>query len=517
VDPQQREKLEEQISAYLDGELSEKEAAELERLLADSGEARQVLGEFERTVSLVRGLPRQQPPDDLYEAVTSQLERAALLEPTDAGAPARSALDRWGRLRRFASVAAVLVAAVGIGYLTITGNGKGQRGPAKQEAELQLAEADRSEEVGRQMQVAAAPADRSEADAASDRPVRARGIALEQSVSKEVEALAAAPPETATPQVQLPSKAPPPPARQPVPKPVSGVVERVASALQSARRPAASAVERGTKTADAAKLSEAIGDRVVPLPTQAQQVTMLVTAQRGKPVWQASLELSQALAEEGVTLLPVASSDRGAGGRAQLYYGAGYEVKADQPGLPLYRFRASPEQVARLSNRVASVRGVQVDVQGTGGETSDFAADTEAEESVLGRQGGGAPAGQQARQTVELSKGVPARSADVEGVALGMPLDADSNVPTEADEAAPRRAGGQHLKRRFAAGTFETGTATTQPAPVAHRELTRGQDVAGVPVEMAEKLGAADTQPSQVAAEVEVTVLIRSLGQQRER
>jgi len=516
VDPQQRDKLEQQISAYLDGELSEKEVAELERLLAESGEARQVLAELQRTVSLVRGLPQEQPPDDLYESVTSQLERAALLEPTDVGTPARSALDRWGRLRRFASVAAVLVAAVGIGYLTITGNDKGQREPAKQETELQLAEADRSEEVGRQMRVAAAPAKKSEAAAPSDRPARARGITAEQSVPKEVDVLAAAPPETPAAETHLPSKASPPPARQPAPKPAAAVVEHVASTPTLAKRPTAPAGTRGDTTVDQSRLVVAAGDRVAGVPAEVQQVTMLVTAGRGKPVWQASLKLSQALAEEGVTFLPVASSDRGADGRARRYYGAAYEVKAEQPGVPLYRFRASPEQVARLSNRVAGVAGVQVDVQGTDGRTNDIVAGTKAEQRERLRLGDVA-AGLQARRTMELSKSVSAGSADVERLALGVPSEADSNVPTDKDEAAPGRAGGRQLGLRGTARPYKTDIAATRPAPLARRKLTRDKDVAGVPVETFGQFTRADTQPSQTAAEVEVTVLIRSLGQQREQ
>jgi len=515
VDPQQRDKLEQQISAYLDGELGEKETAELERLLTESDEARQVLAELQRTVSLVRGLPQEQPPDDLFEAVTSQLEREALLEPTDVGAPARSGLDRWARLRRFASVAAVLVAAVGIGYLTITGNNQEQRKPAK-EAEIQLAEADRSEPAERQMRVAAAPAETSEREAVSDRRVRARGVVVGQRTREQVDTLAAAPSETAAPQVELPSKAAPPPARQPAPKPAAEVVEHVAPTPTLAKRLTSPAGTRGDATVGESRLVVAAGDHVVRVPSGPQQVTMLVTAGPGKPVWQASLELSQALAEEDVTFLPVGPSDRGTKGRRELYYGGAYELKAEPPGVPLYRFRASPEQVARLSSRVARVAGVQVDVQGMDGKTSDTVAGAK-EEQRERLQVGDFAAGLQAQRAVELKKGVPTRSADVEGFAPAAPSEADLSAPTDKDEAALGRAAGRQLRLRNTAKPYETDTAATRPALVADREPTRHKIVAGVPVETSGQLVPTDTQPSQAAAEVEVTVLIRSTGQQRER
>lgn len=512
MDPQQRDKLEQQISAYLDGELSEREVAELEKLLADSQEARQVLSELRRTVSLVRGLPEEQPPDDLYEAVTAQLERAALLEPTDVGAPARSALDRWARVRRFASVAAVLVAAVGIGYLTITGNHKRQQRPAKQDAEIQLAEADRSEETARQMRVAAAPAERSEGDAVSDRPIRARGVTVGQAAREQVDVLAAAPPEIAAPQAHFAAKAAPPPARQPAPKPVAEVVEQVAPAVELAKQPTAPAGTRGDTTVDQSRLVVAAGDRVAGVPAEVQQVTMLVTAGRGKPVWQASLELSQALAEEDVTFLPMASSDSGTGGRTRLYYGAAYEVKAEQPGVPLYRFRASPEQVARLGNRVAGVAGVQVDVQGMDGRTNDIVAGAKGQQRER-LQYSDVSARQRAQLTFKVRKGVSAWSADVEEGARGVSLEADANVPTDKDRAAPGRAAGRQLRSRGTAKANEADTAVTRPAAVVADEPTRHEDFAAAGVETSWHFTPAGTQP---AAEVEVVVLIRSLGQPRE-
>lgn len=52
----------EQLSQYLDGELSHKEAADIEALLMENAEARRALEEFSATRMLMRSLPEVRPP-----------------------------------------------------------------------------------------------------------------------------------------------------------------------------------------------------------------------------------------------------------------------------------------------------------------------------------------------------------------------------------------------------------------------------------------------------------------------
>ena len=112
--PDDRDKLGEQLSAYLDGELSAAESAEIERLVATDPEARELLDALRRTVESVRELPRLAAPDQLFNGLTDRIERAQLLngvpEATDVAGGGR--WSRWGLV----ASAAVVVLAVGGGF-----------------------------------------------------------------------------------------------------------------------------------------------------------------------------------------------------------------------------------------------------------------------------------------------------------------------------------------------------------------------------------------------------------------
>ncbi len=69
------------ISAYLDGEVSPQERAEVERLLEESPEFRADLDDFARLSDLIRGLPRESAPAELATAIRQQAERQALIGP----------------------------------------------------------------------------------------------------------------------------------------------------------------------------------------------------------------------------------------------------------------------------------------------------------------------------------------------------------------------------------------------------------------------------------------------------
>jgi predicted anti-sigma-YlaC factor YlaD len=67
------ERLQELISADLDGELDPVEQAELEAALAASAQARQLRAELQKLGHLLDGVPQEEPPADLAPAILAQL------------------------------------------------------------------------------------------------------------------------------------------------------------------------------------------------------------------------------------------------------------------------------------------------------------------------------------------------------------------------------------------------------------------------------------------------------------
>ncbi len=134
MNPQKRGKLEEQLSAYLDGELSADQRAEVEAFLAGDEQARRLLEDLRRTANLLQALPRAKAGEELIDALRGRLERKALLgEPAAPPAvtrrrPIRSYAARW------AAVAAVLALSLTALYLIWPPepNG-GQRQPGQQQ------------------------------------------------------------------------------------------------------------------------------------------------------------------------------------------------------------------------------------------------------------------------------------------------------------------------------------------------------------------------------------------------
>ena len=63
------------MSAYLDEELAPEEAAKVEKLLAESPEARAELSGLQNMLKLVKGLPEVEAPPDFYEKVAKKLRR----------------------------------------------------------------------------------------------------------------------------------------------------------------------------------------------------------------------------------------------------------------------------------------------------------------------------------------------------------------------------------------------------------------------------------------------------------
>jgi hypothetical protein len=105
-----REELGERLSAYLDGEVTPTERAELEALLASDAEARALLAELRAAQSAVAELPRASAPVEVLAAITARLERQALLGPEEEQAAlVRTRPRPW---RAWGAVAALVAVAV---------------------------------------------------------------------------------------------------------------------------------------------------------------------------------------------------------------------------------------------------------------------------------------------------------------------------------------------------------------------------------------------------------------------
>jgi len=74
-----QEKLEELLSAYLDGELDDQQVKWVERLVQENENARGLLNDLQQTVQLVSTLPRQSAPASIMDDLQLHLERDELL------------------------------------------------------------------------------------------------------------------------------------------------------------------------------------------------------------------------------------------------------------------------------------------------------------------------------------------------------------------------------------------------------------------------------------------------------
>jgi len=104
------------ISAYLDGELSDAEREQVEKLLKRSPEARRQLGEFRALSSTLGSLSRHELGEDLSEAVLGAAEREVLVggDSVPTPAPPRTALGPT-LFRRFLTPRAILWSSLAVG------------------------------------------------------------------------------------------------------------------------------------------------------------------------------------------------------------------------------------------------------------------------------------------------------------------------------------------------------------------------------------------------------------------
>lgn len=110
-----RENISEQLSAYLDGELSQADAQRVEQAVASNSALTAQLVRLRSLRAMVRQLPRQHAPEDFVARVMGRVEREHLVS-TSWGSGDRGIL-RWSR--HFATAAMVLI-ALSIGAVVVT-------------------------------------------------------------------------------------------------------------------------------------------------------------------------------------------------------------------------------------------------------------------------------------------------------------------------------------------------------------------------------------------------------------
>lgn len=110
---QEIEQIEARLTAYIDGQLPEKERGEIEAYLASNPSHARLITELQRQRAQLRTLPRETAPAEIMDHLQAHLERHALLSDGDTSASAMK-INRWPQ---FGAVAAMLVLAVGLGIL----------------------------------------------------------------------------------------------------------------------------------------------------------------------------------------------------------------------------------------------------------------------------------------------------------------------------------------------------------------------------------------------------------------
>jgi len=119
VDSTERKSLIADLSAYLDGELSEQRTAEVDRVLAESDEARQILRELRSIASDLQALTHIKAPPSLAPAVEREAERKILLASHDVNRRSRL----FSLVTRTSGAAAVILAC-GFGVWMVTHPGR---------------------------------------------------------------------------------------------------------------------------------------------------------------------------------------------------------------------------------------------------------------------------------------------------------------------------------------------------------------------------------------------------------
>ncbi len=119
------EQIEAKLCAYVDGELDEAGRAEIEQHLLANPQHRQLLAELREQRLLVQALPRAKAPDEIYDAMQSQLERSVLLAPDDEQAHTTTMrINRWPQMFAAAAVLLLTVGLAAVIYFVLPRSGQ---------------------------------------------------------------------------------------------------------------------------------------------------------------------------------------------------------------------------------------------------------------------------------------------------------------------------------------------------------------------------------------------------------
>ncbi|MHC5109473.1 MAG: anti-sigma factor family protein [Planctomycetota bacterium] len=108
-----REELGEWLSAYVDGELDDKERSLVAEILERDEEARSLLARLESTVGHVRDLPQHPAPDSILNDLRLQIERRELLGVEEDVVADRPSRDGWSVVSRWGLAAVLGFASIG--------------------------------------------------------------------------------------------------------------------------------------------------------------------------------------------------------------------------------------------------------------------------------------------------------------------------------------------------------------------------------------------------------------------
>jgi anti-sigma factor RsiW len=108
----EHDKLSEQLSAYLDGALDERERADVEKRIESEAEVRTELARLRETIAWTKNLPHASAPDSVLANVLTRIKTES--EIVGHRQPMTDTRNRWKRLRTMTTIAACLMVAVGL-------------------------------------------------------------------------------------------------------------------------------------------------------------------------------------------------------------------------------------------------------------------------------------------------------------------------------------------------------------------------------------------------------------------
>ena len=109
-----QEQIEARLAAYIDGELSAAECAEIEKHLAANPQHRKLIEELTGQRDMLLALPREKAPAELFETLQGQLERSVLLGSAADAVDAPRHINRWPHR---GAIAAIVLLAAGLAVL----------------------------------------------------------------------------------------------------------------------------------------------------------------------------------------------------------------------------------------------------------------------------------------------------------------------------------------------------------------------------------------------------------------